>query len=766
MASAFKKLEGRFSETGFDSSSKATTQLYRRCLSHRACANMLSRLVDGLSAGMSDEMRAYLKESRIKEAQGRITVAKAALTSAEERLARHAEQLKQIMRDGAALVAQTAAASLIEADMDGLRQIRNLRNPPHATQIVTRCACTLLSVNEPGNALPKDLLPWDEVKKRLATSDLPTRIGCFNAAKLVDHPEVVAMVTKQARWSAEAPPPSASEGSDMLTAEMAAATSSAVGALFGWCSKLLSGLDSLRAAAMSSPEAVEAEARAALAVDECKAVWQAATEALTAEKQRQMGEKARQEAEEKARVEAAARREMQDAAVEKLRVLVPKATIMQSRNLLERFDWDVSTAAREAAKRESEAAAAEAALRSVLGFGDNVLEDVLHERLAELKSAICAHEDVAAGSSLLQEARALHGKLVAQEIELEKRREAERKAHLEREEKKREEAQRKAREAEEELMNLSFGASARREAAAVARALAEEKKKYANEMRARREAAVAAAASSSAIVHDEEHSKIAALVATKVKQLEEQIELAEAKGNLARAEQLAEMLFELEARASAVAQKVEQDAVEERRALQAEQEAKEKALWEAEYKAQREADAADEELRRIEQELELIAHASWRAVEQSSRMAEDLSRLKASEEALASECLRLEDEVAGLAEAPPSTAVHNAAVVDDEDGAMDQVLEEMRTASIDELRVLAPNATVDYCRKLLERCDWDVTAAACEMLVPPGAPPSPRQHAAQPQLGRLEALRKNSTEQSLLCGEDARCQKPPYSTHM
>jgi hypothetical protein len=72
---------------------------------------MLSRLVDGLSAGMSDEMRAYLKESRIKEAQGRITVAKAALTSAEERLARHAEQLKQIMRDGAALVAQTAAAS-------------------------------------------------------------------------------------------------------------------------------------------------------------------------------------------------------------------------------------------------------------------------------------------------------------------------------------------------------------------------------------------------------------------------------------------------------------------------------------------------------------------------------------------------------------------------------------------------------------------------------------------------------------------------------
>ena len=385
-----------------------------------------------------------------------------------------------------------------------------------------------------------------------------------------------------------------------------------------------------------------------------------------------------------------------------------------------------------------------------MGFGDNVLEDVLHERLAELKSAISAHEDVAAGSSLLQEARALHGKLVAQEIELEKRRVEERKAHMEREEKKREEAQRKAREAEEELMNLSFGASARREAAAVARALAEEKKKYANEMRARREAAVADAASSSAIVHDEEHSKIAALVATKVKQLEEQIELAEAKGNLARAEQLIEMLFELEARASAVAQKVEQDAVEERQALQAEQEAKEKALWEAEYKAQREADAADEELRRIEQELELIAHASWRAVEQSSRLAEDLSRLKASEEALAMESLRLEDEVAGLAEAPPSTAVHNAAVVDDEDGAMDQVLEELRTASIDELRVLAPNATIDYCRKLLEMCDWDVTAAACEMLVPPGAPPSPRQHAAQPQaqlgheLGRLEALRKNS----------------------
>ena len=58
--------------------------------------------MDGLSAGMSDEMRAYLKESRIKEAQGRIAVAKAALTSAEERLARHAEQLKQIMREGAA----------------------------------------------------------------------------------------------------------------------------------------------------------------------------------------------------------------------------------------------------------------------------------------------------------------------------------------------------------------------------------------------------------------------------------------------------------------------------------------------------------------------------------------------------------------------------------------------------------------------------------------------------------------------------------------
>ena len=110
---------------------------------------------------MSDEMRAKLKESRIKEAQGRITVAKAALTSAEERLEKHGEQLKQIMREGAALVAQTAAASFIEADMDGLRQIRNLRNPPLATQIVTRCACTLLSVNEPGGALPKVLLPWE-----------------------------------------------------------------------------------------------------------------------------------------------------------------------------------------------------------------------------------------------------------------------------------------------------------------------------------------------------------------------------------------------------------------------------------------------------------------------------------------------------------------------------------------------------------------------------------------------------------------------------
>lgn len=45
-----------------------------------------------------------------------------------------------------------------------------------------------------------------------------------------------------------------------------------------------------------------------------------------------------------------------------------------------------------------------------------------------------------------------------------------------------------------------------------------------------------------------------------------------------------------------------------------------------------------------------------------------------------------------------------------------QVLDEMQEASIAELLVLAPTAGRERVRELLEKCDWNASNAACELL--------------------------------------------------
>ena len=44
------------------------------------------------------------------------------------------------------------------------------------------------------------------------------------------------------------------------------------------------------------------------------------------------------------------------------------------------------------------------------------------------------------------------------------------------------------------------------------------------------------------------------------------------------------------------------------------------------------------------------------------------------------------------------------------------ILKEVQSEAIEQLLVLAPHAGGDRCRNVLEQCDFDVSAAACELL--------------------------------------------------
>ena len=115
-----------------------------------------------------------------------------------------------------------------------------------------------------------------------------------------------------------------------------------------------------------------------------------------------------------------------------------------------------------------------------------------------------------------------------------------------------------------------------------------------------------------------------------------------------------------------------------------------------------------------------------RRVEEAARLAEkrEMQRRRAFERYLATESQRLVEELAGRSAAkdeillaverapPPSKRAMDGA----DEMTMTQVLDEMQTSAIDELSILDPNAGRERCRELLERCEWSLSSAACELL--------------------------------------------------
>jgi hypothetical protein len=140
----------------------------------------------------------------------------------------------------------------------------------------------------------------------------------------------------------------------------------------------------------------------------------------------------------------------------------------------------------------------------------------------------------------------------------------------------------------------------------------------------------------------------------------------------------------------------------------AKREAEEKARREAEEKARLEAEEAEAALREVEAELRRIEEASKQAEER------ELARAAAFKRYLASELERIEVELASSDEMNLHLVVQTMQA--DDERAMGQLLDETRKAAIDELLVLAPNAGRERCRGLLERCEWNVADAACELL--------------------------------------------------
>ena len=75
-------------------------------------------------------------------------------------------------------------------------------------------------------------------------------------------------------------------------------------------------------------------------------------------------------------------------------------------------------------------------------------------------------------------------------------------------------------------------------------------------------------------------------------------------------------------------------------------------------------------------------------------------------------CSPPEWTVCGL-KAPPARTPAPASDLDDES----RVVAESQQAAIDELRIIAPTTPRERCQQVLESCEYDLTAAACELLV-------------------------------------------------
>ena len=183
----------------------------------------------------------------------------------------------------------------------------------------------------------------------------------------------------------------------------------------------------------------------------------------------------------------------------------------------------------------------------------------------------------------------------------------------------------------------------------------------------------------------------------------------------------------MQARSSAVSERVKQEAeVRRQESLlarakrQAEEEEKQRqreamAQLIAEEKARQQAEEAEEELRKVEAELKLVEEASRQAEEREASRRNKLEAHLASETRLREDSLQ---KAPGQDPAPPPPlGAGGVAVEKDEAEAMlDDVLEEMHAVSVEELLLLAPNASRQQCRGILERCDWNVSIAACELL--------------------------------------------------
>ena len=295
-------------------------------------------------------------------AKAKCDTARGHLDSATAALAECHEQRRQKLRNCAVTLGRNAVGPLTDSDFETIRALRQQRSPTPAAQLIVRCACTLLSTDMPGTSRRRaQLLPWEEARKVLARSDLPYTVRQFNAAKLIDATELVSHVATRARWStavaASAPSDEQLEG---LTAQMALDTSAAVGALFGWCARLLAGLKELHDAAAPSAEEEQAEAQAEASVASAKAAFNSAAAAENeAAAGYAMAEAARQEAEVCARREAeeSARRE----AAERARAEAERARAEAERRAQQEEAERVRREAEMLAARAAEEAAAAAA---------------------------------------------------------------------------------------------------------------------------------------------------------------------------------------------------------------------------------------------------------------------------------------------------------------------------------------------------------------------------------------------------------------------
>ena len=335
--------------------------------------------------GPLDDARA-----RVAEAKALAASLEQALARAEARLASLREVPQKMMRQGAISLAAAAAAPMADADLQSVRALRTMPQPSPTVQLVVRCACSILTVDLPGSKKMTALLTWEEAKKVLSRTDFALCVKQFNAANLLDQDELVALVKKNARWAAAASSDGVGVGrTDVVTLASALASSSAVGSLFGWCSRLLSGLESLSTACVPSAEVLEATAAAERQVGERQAEWEGAltsvqrAERHLEEEQRHFDEterarkeaarreaiaKARREAEEVMRLEQerarlAAEEKARREAEEKARREAEEKAKQEAAKARREAEEKARREAEEKARREAEEA--EAALREV-----------------------------------------------------------------------------------------------------------------------------------------------------------------------------------------------------------------------------------------------------------------------------------------------------------------------------------------------------------------------------------------------------------------